>query len=122
MDAITLLNSTDNDRIDQVLRGVVRIFETVFPDRVRGYYLIGSYGNGSAVPASDLDLGILFKDRYRDDAEPEKAIRRCQDCEAISGMLLEMWVLSEERLGQPDRLGIALQLRFSSLPICGEDP
>lgn len=66
-------------------------------------------------------MGILFADGYRDDVEEGRAVRRCQDCEAISGMLLELWMLSEERLARPDRLGAALQLRFGRQFPYGED-
>lgn len=121
MARIELQYATGDRRIDQVLRGVVGVFEAAFPGRVRAYYLLGSYANGSAVPTSDLDMGVLIADRYRDGAEGDRAIRLCQDCEAISGMLLELWVSSEERLRQPDRFGTALQLRFSSRFLHGED-
>jgi len=118
---IELQYASGDRRIDQVLRGVVGVCEATFPGRVRAYYLLGSYSNGSAVPTSDLDMGLLIADRYRDGTEEDRAIRLCQDCEAISGMLLELWVLSEERLEQPDRFGTALQLRFSSQFLYGED-
>lgn len=113
--------ATGDRRINQILRGVVGVFEAAFPGRVRAYYLLGSHGNGSAVPTSDLDMGILFAGSYRDDAEEGCAVRLCQDCEAISGMLLELWVMSEERLARPDRLGTALQLRLGSQFLHGED-
>ena len=52
MAAIALLTSTGQRSVDGILRGVVGLFEAVFPDRVRGYYLGGSYADGTAVPAS----------------------------------------------------------------------
>ncbi len=113
--------ATGDRRIDQILCGVVGVFEAAFPGRMRAYYLLGSYSNGSAVPTSDLDMGLLLADGYRDGGEEDRAVRLCQDCEAISGMLLELWVMSEERLAQPDRFGTALQLRFGSQLLYGED-
>ena len=70
---------------------------------------------------SDLDMGVLIADRYRDATEEDRAIQLCQDCEAISGRLLELWVISEERMMQPDRFGSALQLRFASQFLYGDD-
>ena len=59
---ITLLESTGADPIDRILRGLIGLIEASFPDRVRGYYLDGSYANGSAVATSDIDLRVVFKD------------------------------------------------------------
>jgi len=118
---VALAYTTGARRIDQILCGVVGVFEAAFPGRMCAYYLLGSYSNGSAVPTSDLDMGLLIADGYRDGAEEDRAVRLGQDCEAISGMLLELWVMSEERLAQPDRFGTALQLRFSSQFLYGED-
>jgi hypothetical protein len=114
-----LLATTGNQRIDQILQGVVGVFEATFPGRVRGYFLLGSYVDRSAVPASDVDVGILFKDAYCDDVEAERALRLCQDCEANSAVLLEMWAMSEEQLRRADRFGIALQVALGSQLLYG---
>jgi len=53
---ITLLNTTGHQRIDDIIRGLIGIFEAAFPDRIRAYYLAGSYADGSAVPLSDIDI------------------------------------------------------------------
>jgi len=66
MDSISLENGTGNQLIDNILRGIVGIFEVLFPAQVRGFYLIGSYANRSALPTSDLDLIIVFKTGYMD--------------------------------------------------------
>ena len=65
MDSISLENYTGNQLIDNILRGIVGIFEALFPDQIRGCYLIGSYANRSALPTSDLDLIIIFKTGQR---------------------------------------------------------
>lgn len=52
---------TTTSRIDAILQGVVGIFETEFPDRVRGYYVTRSYADNSAILSSDIDGFILFK-------------------------------------------------------------
>lgn len=64
MSYVSLLDSAGNREVDNILRGVIGIFESVFPDRIRGYYLTGSYTDGTAVPASDIDVDILFIDNF----------------------------------------------------------
>jgi hypothetical protein len=56
-----LRDSTGSPAADEQVRRVVGAFEAAFPGRVRGYYVIGSYADGSAVRISDLDLVVLFK-------------------------------------------------------------
>ncbi len=55
-----LLASTGNSQVDAILRGLIGIYKTVFPERLRCLYIVGSYSDGSAVPGSDLDLGVVF--------------------------------------------------------------
>jgi len=43
MHPIVLLCSTGADRIDQALRDSITVIEQQLPDRVCGYYLVGSY-------------------------------------------------------------------------------
>lgn len=50
---ISLLDSTNNPQADEILRGVIGICEMVFSERVRAYYLVGSYQGGTAVARSD---------------------------------------------------------------------
>src|SRR5438067_7633490 len=56
-----LRHSTGSATVDEFVRRAVGAFERTFPGRVRGYYVIGSYADGSATPISDLDLVVLFK-------------------------------------------------------------
>ena len=64
MDTISLFNSTGNQQVDDILRGVIGISEIVFPNRIRGYYLTGSYANSYALPTSDIDMTIVFKGSF----------------------------------------------------------
>jgi hypothetical protein len=61
MNEITLINFTGNAKADAVIRGAIGILEMVFPGRIGGYYLVGSYADGTYVPASDLDIVPIFK-------------------------------------------------------------
>ena len=122
MAVLTLLTSTGDERADTILSGAVSLWERVFPLRIRGYYLSGSYANATATPTSDLDLTILFKDHYRDQAESDLAQQLCESIEALHpAIFVDMGYLSEQSLQQADRINAALQLKMSSCPIYGED-
>ena len=58
---LTLCATTGVAAVDQIIRGVIGLVELAFPARVRGYYIQGGYADGSAVPASDIDMRIVFK-------------------------------------------------------------
>src|SRR5688500_14878128 len=85
----TLLTSTGFDQVDQVVREIIGLVEPGFPGRVYSYYLVGSYAVGEPVPASDIDLIILFKDEL-EPAERQGfgAIR--DQCRQISPIALDL--------------------------------
>jgi hypothetical protein len=91
MAGIELLLSTGDPFVDAILRGVVGVFETAFPGRVRGYYLAGSHAEGTATATSDVDLDVVFKS----DGEPvPDEARRSGDliahCNALSPVHLDV--------------------------------
>jgi predicted nucleotidyltransferase len=58
---IILLGSTSAEQVDQTARRAIDTMERQFPDRVRGYYLVGSYAAGEAIPVSDIDIVVMFE-------------------------------------------------------------
>ena len=52
---------------------MIEIFVAAFPGRVRGVYLRGSHASGTSIDGCDLDLFVVFKDRFVDGAEYERA-------------------------------------------------
>src|SRR5262245_16859701 len=120
MTLLPLLVSTDDDRADTILSGVITIWERLFPQRIRGYYLNASYANATATATSDLDLTILFKGDYQDQAESDLAQELCEAIEALHpATFVDMGYLTEQSLQQPDRVSAALQLKYSSCLIYG---
>lgn len=117
MSYVSLLNSVGNVKVDNILRGVIGIFESVFPNRIRGYYLKGSYTDGTAVPASDIDVDILFVDSFLSGEEHEKAQQTSEYCSLISPIDLELNLYGE---GQALRRGFP-ELKFASILLYGED-
>jgi predicted nucleotidyltransferase len=61
--AIHLRQPTAIPSVDQTLSESIAIIEQHLPRRVQGYYLVGSYAVGEAVPASDIDLIVVFKEQ-----------------------------------------------------------
>lgn len=116
MAEITLLTSTGNQQIDDILRGVIGVFEAAFPGRTRAYYLVGSYADGTALVESDIDFGVLFKGRMEKD-EAEKAWQLSQFCSLISPVCLDFMAASENEFLHADDV----TLRLASQLIYGED-
>ncbi len=53
-----MLTSTGNEQIDHLLCELIHTFEDAFPNRIRGYYLEGSYADQTALRTSDIDLRL----------------------------------------------------------------
>ncbi len=114
---ITLIATTENARVDALLREIVTHFEAAFPNRVRGYYVIGSYGDASSVSTSDLDLDIVFKRRFESDDERERARDLCATLQAQTEIELDLDIGDEEGL----RDGLSPNLKLAGLCVYGED-
>jgi hypothetical protein len=59
---VQLRSSTGIPKIDSILEDIVGQFEKNLPNCIVGYYLIGSYADGSAVSLSDVDLYVVLRD------------------------------------------------------------
>lgn len=121
MSIITLVNPTHQPTVDQILQGVIGVFEQVFPERIRGYYLRGSHRSGSSVPNSDLDLYVIFRENFRDEIEMQNVIKLCESCALISPMLLEIAPGGEVHLGRTELAGLTLNFKLSTQFLYGED-
>lgn len=115
MGHISLLASSGNARVDRVLRDIIRIYETALPDRMRGYYLLGSYADSSSVGISDIDLMLVFKDRLSD-AERDAAEQLEDGCARLSSIRLDLWFC-----GEADLMRATVPLKLGSLLVYGAD-
>lgn len=104
-------------RIDQALRGVVAIFEVTFPSRLRACYVNGSFGDGTGLATSDLDLTIVLKDHFLDATEKARAEALCVACAEISAVELDVSVSDEAEL----RRGVWPQFKFGARLVYGEE-
>ena len=113
--SIELLASTGNPQVDAILRGLLGIYQTVFPERLRCLYIVGSYSDGSAVLGSDLDLGVVFTEPLA--SEHLAQFRQInQSLALISPVRLDCGTVTPERFTN----GIPAGLK-SALIVYGED-
>jgi predicted nucleotidyltransferase len=116
MHTIALLTSTGAARIDQALRDSIVLIEQLLPDRVRGYYLVGSYAYGEAQPSSDVDLVVVLKDELGQ-ADRQQFVAARAECKRISVVPLDISLESEAKLL---RVG-GVWFQTASLLVYGED-
>jgi predicted nucleotidyltransferase len=88
--------STGDERADETLRALVTACEAAFPNRVRSYLLSGSYAEGAAIAASDLDLGALFRGGVTDD-ERQRLFGLTDAIESLRALRLDVVALDEEQ-------------------------
>lgn len=115
MHNITLLTLTGDPQIDQILRGVIGLVELLFPERVRSYYVTGSYADGTAVPTSDLDVMIVLKNNATHD-ELDKIFDIADQISLLSPLFLDLEGIGEDQLSSKGHF-----LKFASLFIYGDD-
>jgi len=100
---IELLHTTGIARVDNILRGLIGLFEASFPARVRCYYLGGSYSDGTAVGddqspnSSDVDLFVIFRDTVGEE-EGAAFQRLVAACRLIGSTQIDAHAYSEDDL------------------------
>ncbi len=83
---IELQAATGTERLDDLLRGLIALFENTFPTRIRSYYLGGSYSDGTAVGhnqspnSSDVDLFVIFRGTITEDEQAsfQRLVAECR--------------------------------------------
>ena len=118
---IELCSTTGIERIDDLLCGLVSLFEMSFPGRIRSYYLSGSYGDGTAVGhdrspnSSDIDLLVIFRGKI-EEAEETVFYRLLSAVQLISPTPLDANAYSEDDFLRQPRKG-ATQTSFNNIRI-----
>lgn len=100
MIASALSYTTGIQQIDSTLTIIVSRFEQTFPQRVRGYYLIGSVVEQTVVGLSDIDGCIIFADSFRNEQERTQAEQLIADCARISPVRLDIMPVAEQSIDQ----------------------
>jgi predicted nucleotidyltransferase len=116
MESFALSTSTGVSEVDNILRGTIGILETTFPDRIRAYYLHGSFADGSGIETSDIDLFLVSKGKFTP-AEREKIQRIMHFSSLLSPFMVEMIALNEDTLLQDGHF----RIKSASKLLWGED-
>ncbi|HEU5100548.1 MAG TPA: nucleotidyltransferase domain-containing protein [Roseiflexaceae bacterium] len=116
MPTTALLASTGVVHVDQALRECVGLIEQYLPGRVRGYYLVGSYAYGEALPASDVDMIVLLKGEPAQ-ADRDQFVAARGQCRRRIQLPLDLILEGEARLL---RVG-GVWFQTASLLLYGED-
>jgi len=116
MDDFSLIQSTGKEHIDRLLHGIVGIYNQAFPERIRAFYVVGSYADGSSIALSDIDLYIIFAG-LMDAQESEQAQALERFCGQLSPIRLDLNPTSEAALSVADRI----LLKQGSMLIYGAD-
>lgn len=110
--SVPLLASTGVQKVDDIIRGVIGLYDRFFPNRIRSAYIRGSYASGFAVPTSDIDLELIWKDTPTDEEWVlNRQVRHL--CELISPIEISVGLWD----GPPDDSCF----KFDCLCIYGED-
>jgi hypothetical protein len=98
-----LLASTGHPQIDQIIQGVIGVFELVFPDRLLGCYLQGSCADGQITALSDIDMAIVFHGELTE-AENTLFEEMLRACYQISARRLDIGAFGERTLLHADQI------------------
>jgi hypothetical protein len=117
VDTISLTASTASDRADRALQQIIADFEAAFPNRVRAYYVGGSFADATGLATSDLDLTVVFAGGFLDDGERQASVTLAKTCAAVSLVELDCAVTCEDDL----RRGAHPAFKWASLCVFGEE-
>lgn len=113
---IALLNSTSFPEIDQIIAEIIKLGKYNFFNRIRGYYLVGSYAVGEALPTSDIDIVIVFKDKQTLE-EKQKFASYKQECQQQCSLAVDLIPVDEAQLFSVG----GVKFQTASLLMYGED-
>lgn len=114
--AIDLIFRTGNQLVDAALNRIVNRLEQDFASRIVGYYLRGSFADGTANDLSDVDLVVVTKELAQTFAI-SNAIRFA----APSWPVIETVALSESQLNDPQIADLLVTLKAGSQLLYGDD-
>jgi predicted nucleotidyltransferase len=99
------------------IQAVVEAYERTFPGRIAGYYVEGSYADGTQLPTSDIDLAIIFYGHLTTENGLDVARHLWERCIIPSHMELDISLYDEADL----QGGVWPHLKLGSTLISGSD-
>jgi NTP pyrophosphatase (non-canonical NTP hydrolase)/predicted nucleotidyltransferase len=107
--------------VDLPVLETIQRFELAFPNRIRSYYVLGSYADGHAVAGSDIDMYVLFKETLLLPEEYNSSQNLARSCMEMSNVLrLEVNLVSEQDLEHYHSI-MRVALKRNSILLYGED-
>jgi hypothetical protein len=116
MEQVTLVGMTEDMRLNAALYGFVGLAEMAFPGRIRAYFMLGSHVTTEAVGASDVDIVMVFQDRFQEGERERFELFRSY-IGPLAHLPLDVTSAEETRLLTDG----AVNLKQSSLLLMGED-
>lgn len=119
----TLTSSTGSARMDAALRRLIEGCQQALPSRLRSVYVTGSFADGSGLASSDLDVTLVFRDRFASADQRATAERVVAEVAAAGrareadGVELDAEVADEAELAE----GAPPLLRLGGRCVWGED-
>lgn len=116
MKEILLQHSLGHPQIDSIVQKVIQVYEDAFPGQIVAYYVEGSYADQTSLATSDIDLLIVFRDRFAN----EDILRQAQ----------RLWTSSQEGSQEVDisivdedslRAGVHPSAKLGGRLLYGED-
>lgn len=116
MKEILLQATLGNPRVEAIIQKVLQVYEEAFPGQIVACYLEGSYADQTSLPTSDIDLLIIFRDRFVNEAARGAAE---QTWESRDGEIqdVDISVVDEDSL----RGGIHPSIKLGGHLIYGQD-
>jgi hypothetical protein len=112
----SLVGLTENMAVNSVLFGFIGLCQMAFPKRLRACFLMGSHATGDAVADSDIDLLLVFKERFLEGEEARHEHFR-RSVTLMARFPLDLSAVDETRLMADG----GVNLKRASLLLAGED-
>src|SRR6266567_8909448 len=97
MKDILLQRTLGHSQIDSVVQEVIQVYEDSFPGQITAYYVEGSYADQTSLSTSDIDLVIVFRNRFAN-AEARSAVERIWTSKHVGTQEVDIAVVDEESL------------------------
>jgi len=116
MKDVLLQGSLGHSQIDTVVLKVIQMYENAFPEQIAAYYIEGSYADQTYLLTSDIDLVIIFHNRFAHE-DTRQAAEQLWESNHRGATEVDITVLDEYSLQE----GVHPGLKLSGRLIYGQD-
>ncbi|MFL5695185.1 MAG: nucleotidyltransferase domain-containing protein [Ktedonobacteraceae bacterium] len=116
MKVILLQGTLGPSQIDSVVQEVIQVYEDTFPGQIAAYYIEGSYADQTSLTTSDIDLVIIFRNRFAD-ADARSMAERTWTNKQVGTPEVDILIVDEDSL----RAGVRPNVKLAGRLIYGQD-